>query len=194
MPSWLPVPHIPSLFRLITICIYVLKTIWICFACLGINKYCLNKTAVQCMLCHIVQLRTYCFNCLHDPSPIDVPTIAHEVQHKIVSETSIRGRDKLFGTLRYSYTVKKKVQRFYHMLSPQLLQCMSLEVNFHEIYGITSIHPQPGSDIAASNPCIAKESSRRTHSSLQDPSYKISSSTTCRTTNLSSTPTGTLYC
>ena len=43
---------------------------------------------------------------LHDPTPIDVSTTVHEVQYKIVSETSIRGRDKLFDTPGYSYTAK----------------------------------------------------------------------------------------
>ena len=36
---------------------------------------------------------------LLDPTPIDGPTTAHEVQYKIVSETSIRGSDKVLTHL-----------------------------------------------------------------------------------------------
>jgi len=76
-----------------------------------------------------------------DPTPIDMPfTTPHEVQYKIVSNTLIRGRDKLFDSFGYSYTVKKGTVFQLHGVTQSatkacsaLLQCMSLAVNVHKV-------------------------------------------------------------
>ena len=46
-----------------------------------------------------------------DPNPVDVSARANVVNYKIVNETSIRGRDKLFDTVGYSYTVKRRTRQ-----------------------------------------------------------------------------------
>ena len=43
-----------------------------------------------------------------DPEPAEVTVGAHIVTYKIVEDTSIRGRDKLFDSVGYSYTLKRR--------------------------------------------------------------------------------------
>ena len=93
-----------------------------------------------------------------------MPTIAREVQYKIVSETSIRGRDKLFETLGYSYTVENRhsvTTTWRCSVRNKSMQCPAavreLASEFARGLREHTHPPQPGSDIAASIACIAKE-------------------------------------
>ena len=43
-----------------------------------------------------------------DPDPQDVTAVAHVDTYKIIKETSIRGMNKLFDSIGYSYTVKRR--------------------------------------------------------------------------------------
>jgi hypothetical protein len=101
---------------------------------------------------------------LLDPTPLAMPAIVHEVEYKIVSETSIRGKDKLFDTLGYSYTVKKRYSASTTWRCSVRNKSMQCPATVREFGGEFSpglrdhIHPPlPGSDIAASIACIAKE-------------------------------------
>ena len=43
-----------------------------------------------------------------DPEPAEITVCAHMVTYKIVEDTSIHGKDKLFDYVRYSYTMKRR--------------------------------------------------------------------------------------
>ena len=98
-----------------------------------------------------------------DPVPVDISTGAHVVTYQIVEDTSIRGKDKLFDSVGYSYTVKRRNGQSTTWRCSQRSKAINCGATVRQVGDLylpgprDHIHPPvPGSDTAAAIVHVSK--------------------------------------